>query len=73
VWVYDPVKKQRVLRIALQAWGLSLAVSRGKNPRLMVTNPIDMSLEMYEGLSGKFVKTITDFGQETPLMLHGSR
>ena len=48
VWVFDPVKKQRVLRIALQEWGLSLAASRGENPILMVTNPVDMSLETYD-------------------------
>jgi methylamine dehydrogenase heavy chain len=73
VWVYDPAKKQRVLRIPLQEWGLSLAVSRGEKPLLMVTNPTDMSLEMYDGLSGEFMRKITDFGQETPLMMHGSR
>ena len=73
VWVYDPAKKQRVLRIPMQAWGLSLAVSRGKNPLLMVTNPTDMSLEIYNGLTGEFLKTITGFGQETPLIMHGSR
>jgi methylamine dehydrogenase heavy chain len=50
-----------------------MAVSRGKTPQLMVTNPTDMSLEIYDGLSGEFVKTITGFGQSTPLMMHGSR
>jgi methylamine dehydrogenase heavy chain len=73
VWVFDAAKKQRVARIALQAWGLSLAVSRGKNPLLMVTNPIDMSMEVYDALNGKFLRTITAFGQETPLLLHGSK
>jgi methylamine dehydrogenase heavy chain len=73
VWVYDPAKKARVLRIPLQAWGLSLGVSRGKNPLLMVTNPTDMSVETYDGLTGAFVKTITDFGQETPLLINGAR
>jgi len=73
VWVFDPVKKARVARITLQAWGLSLAVSRGKNPLLMVTNPIDMSMEVYDALDGKFLRTITAFGQETPLTLQGSK
>jgi len=73
VWVYDPAKKQRVLRIPLKAWALSLAVSRGKEPLLMIANPTDMSLEIYDGQSGEFVRTITGFGQETPLMLYGSR
>jgi methylamine dehydrogenase heavy chain len=70
--VYDPKKQERVLRIPLQAWGLTLAVSRGSDPRLLVTNPVDMSLELYDGKSGEFIKTITGFGQETPLMLHGA-
>ena len=73
VWVYDAAAQKRVQRIKLQAWGLSLAVSRGENPLLMVVNPTDMSLEMYNTDSGKFIKTISGFGQETPLMVHGSR
>ncbi|MEE4143911.1 MAG: amine dehydrogenase large subunit [Halieaceae bacterium] len=73
VWVYDAAAKKRVQRIKLQAWGLTLAVSRGPDPVLMVVNPTDMSLEMYDTRSGEFIKTISGFGQETPLMVHGSR
>ncbi|QIB64574.1 amine dehydrogenase large subunit [Kineobactrum salinum] len=73
VWVYDGRKQERVQRIALREWGISLAVSRGSEPRLLVTNPMDMSLELYDGRSGEFIRTITGFGQETPLMLHGAR
>ncbi|MEX2489442.1 MAG: amine dehydrogenase large subunit [Pseudomonadales bacterium] len=73
VWVYDPEQQQRVLRVALEEWGVSLAVSRGPAPKLLITNPVDMSLELYDGLSGKFLKTITGLGQETPLMLHGAQ
>lgn len=73
VWVYDAAAQKRVLRIKLQAWGLTLAVSRGENPVLMVVNPTDMSLEMYNTRSGDFIKTIGAFGQETPLLVHGSK
>jgi methylamine dehydrogenase heavy chain len=73
VWVYDGAAKKRVQRIALKSWGLSLAVSRGENPVLMVVNPADMSLEMYNTGSGEFIRTISGFGQETPLMVHGSK
>ncbi len=73
VWVYDASLKKRILTIPLKAWGLSLALSRGENPRLLVTNPTDMSLELYDAQSGDFIRTITDFGQETPLMLYGSK
>ncbi|MEM1153842.1 MAG: amine dehydrogenase large subunit [Pseudomonadota bacterium] len=73
VWVYDAAEKKRVNRIVLQTWGLSLAVSRGDDPLLMVVNPTDMSLEMYKANSGEFIRTITDFGQETPLMVQASK
>ena len=70
VWVFDAAKKKRVKRIPVKEWGLSLAVSRGPKPRLMVVNPSDMSLEMYDPDSGDFIKKITDFGQQTPLTVH---
>ncbi|MEE8308263.1 MAG: methylamine dehydrogenase, partial [Gammaproteobacteria bacterium] len=73
VWVFDPQNQERLMRIALKEWGLSIAVSRGLDPLLMVTNPITMALEMYDAQSGEYIKTITDFGQETPLMMHGAR
>lgn len=72
VWIYDPIKKQRIKRIQLQVWGLSLGVSRGKSPRLMVVNPTDMSLEMYDPESGELIKTISGFGEMTPLHFRGS-
>lgn len=73
VWVYDPAEQARVARIALREWGLSLAVSRGSEPKLLVTNPVDMSLELYDVQSGEFIRTITDLGQNTPLMMYGAR
>ena len=49
------------------------ASTRGENPVLVGVNPTDMSLEMYDPGSGDFIRTISGFGQETPLMVHGSR
>jgi methylamine dehydrogenase heavy chain len=72
VWVFDSKKKERIKRIALKAWGLSLGVSRGDKPRLMVVNPTDMSLEMYDPETGEFIKTISGFGEMTPLSVRGS-
>lgn len=69
VWVYNPKKKSRVARIVLKEWGLSIAVSRGKQPRLLVTNPVNMGLELYDAQDGSYIRTLTDLGQETPLML----
>ncbi len=73
IWVFDPEARRRVLRIPLEAWGLSLAVSRGEEPKVLVTNPTDMSVELYDGLSGSFIKKLTGFGQETPLLLRGAQ
>ena len=72
IWVYDPAERERVQRIALREWGLSFAVSRGQQPKVLVTNPADMSVELYDGLSGDFIRKITGFGQETPLFLWGA-
>ncbi len=73
VWVFDPEQKTRVARIPLQEWGLSIAVSRGQQPKLMVTNPITMGLELYDAQTGAYIKTLTDLGQETPLMLQAAK
>lgn len=73
IWVFDPDARRRVLRIPLQEWGLSFAVSRGEEPKVLVTNPVDMSVELYDGLSGAFIRKITGFGQETPLLLLGAQ
>jgi len=73
IWVYEPDARRRVLRIPLKEWGLSFAVSRGQEPKVLVTNPVDMSVELYDGLTGEFIKKITGFGQETPLFLWGAQ
>lgn len=73
VWVFDPVGKKRVQRIALKEWGLSVTVSRGKNPLLLVTNPVDMSLETYDGQTGEFKKKMADLPLETPLLNYGAK
>ncbi len=73
VWVFDPLTQQRVQKIALQEWGLSIAVSRGETPLMMVTNPISMTLEVYQASSGDYVQSLDDLYQVTPLMLYGAR
>lgn len=73
IWIFDPNTRKRVQRIALKEWGLTFAVSRGSEPKVLVTNPVDMSVELYDGLSGEFIRKITGFGQETPLYLWGSK
>ena len=72
VWVADPKQKQRLRRIKLQNHGLSLAVTKGGEPLLVVTNS-DMNIDVYRAGSGEYIRTISGFGQETPLMLFGAQ
>ncbi|WP_230198511.1 amine dehydrogenase large subunit [Luminiphilus syltensis] len=70
VWVFDPGTQTLLRRIALQEWGLSIAVSRGPDPKMLVTNPVDMSVELYDATTGDFIRKLSDIGQETPLYLY---
>ena len=70
VWVYDAAGRQRVSRIKLKNWGLSVAVGGGDKPLLLVTDA-DMKLDVYDAGSGNFVRTIDGVGLETPLMAYG--
>jgi len=72
VWVFDVKKQQRVARYELNTWGVSVAVSRGKEPLMMVTNA-EMNLDIYQAKTGKFLRTISDKGMITPLEARGSR
>ena len=72
VWVVNPKTKQRVHRIKLRTLGVSLCVTKDQSPLLVVTNA-DMNLDVYNANSGAYIRTISKFGQETPLMLFGAR
>ena len=69
VWVFDMVAKQRLRAIDLPNFGISLALSRGARPKLVVTNG-DMNLDVLDARSGAFMQTISDFGNTTPLLLN---
>ncbi|NKB37757.1 MAG: amine dehydrogenase [Gammaproteobacteria bacterium] len=68
VWVYDVKKRKRTQRIPLKLPGLTIEVSKDNSPRLFVTN-VEMNIDVYDALSGEYLKTLSDFGQETPLIL----
>ena len=72
VWVVNPKTKKRLRRIELRTQGLSLCVTKDQDPLLVVTNT-DMNLDVYRAKTGSYIRTITGFGQETPLMLFGAR
>jgi methylamine dehydrogenase heavy chain len=72
VWVYDAAGRQRISRIKLKNWGLSVAVGGGDKPLLLVTDA-DMKLDIYDADSGNFVRTIDGVGLETPLIAYGMK
>jgi len=72
VWVFDTLKKERVDRIELQLPAISIALTRDEVPLLVATN-INMEIDVYASDSGEQLRTLTNFGQETPFMLHGAR
>lgn len=69
VWVYDPVAQRKVREIDLPNWGISLAVTRGDKPLLVVTNG-ELQLDVFDATSGELIQTIGDFGSDTPLLIH---
>ncbi|WP_240946237.1 amine dehydrogenase large subunit [Pseudomaricurvus alkylphenolicus] len=71
VWVYDLKKKKRIRTIAAPRWAVSIGVTRGKTPKLIVTNG-EMNLDIFDATSGEFIQTVSDFGNITPLLIHKS-
>lgn len=71
VWVYDVAKQARVQRIALKTWGVSIEVTGGDEPLLVVTNA-EMALDVYDARSGKYARTLAP-ALETPVLLHAVR
>lgn len=72
VWVYEVKKRERVQRIALKTWGVSIEATRGPDPLLVVTNA-EMGLDVYDATSGRYLRRLAHFGQETPVMIHSAR
>lgn len=68
VWVFDSETGRRVNRIALELPGLSINVTRDDEPLLVVSN-VNMQIDVYDATSGEHLRTLADFGQETPLTL----
>lgn len=69
VWVFDVEKKQRVSVIDTPNWAISIAVTRGENPLLIVTNG-ELNLDVFNAKDGSLLQTLADFGQTTPLLVN---
>ncbi len=72
VWVFDTDARRRIARIELQQPAISIEVTRDADPLLVATN-INMEIDVYDAGVGEHLRTIGNFGQETPLLLHGAR
>jgi methylamine dehydrogenase heavy chain len=72
VWVFDGEAESRVRRIELALPAISIAVTRDENPLLIATN-INMEIDVYDATSGNHLRTLGDFGQETPLILRAAQ
>ena len=66
VWVFDLEKKKRVNVIDTPEWAISVAVTRGDDPLLVVTNG-KLSLDVFNAKTGELVQNVGDFGNVTPL------
>ena len=71
VWVFDPKTRKRMGRYVLRNWGVSVEITRGKTPFLVVTNG-DMQLDIYDAGSGEWLKLIGGVA-DMPLNLHAVR
>ncbi len=71
VWVFDPEAGRRVSRIELAMPAISIAVTRDDRPLLVATN-VNMEIDVYDAASGDHLRTLGNFGQETPLILRGA-
>jgi methylamine dehydrogenase heavy chain len=72
VWVFDTDARRRINRIELQLPAISIEVTRDDEPLLVVTN-VNMEIDVYDAVDGEYLRTIGNFGQETPLLLHGAQ
>lgn len=72
VWVFDPATQSRVQRIALRRDAMSIEVTRGDDPYLVVVGP-DMSLDVYSANTGEWVRNIGGQIALTPFAVYAAQ
>ena len=72
VWAFDSASGRRLNRIAMELPALSINVTRDDQPLLVATN-VNMEVDVYDARSGEHLRTLGNFGQETPLTLWVAR
>ncbi|GAC18715.1 amine dehydrogenase large subunit [Paraglaciecola arctica] len=68
IWVFDVKSRTRIAKFDAPNWAVSVAVTRGKKPLVVVTNG-EMNLDIIDPITGKFIRTLSDFGNVTPIVL----
>ncbi len=71
VWVFDTATQSRLSRIILQSPAITIGLTRDDNPLLVTTN-INLEVDVYNADDGEYLRTMSDFGAETPFLLHGA-
>ena len=69
VWVFDVESRRRLRTVEIPNWAVSIEVTRGANPKLVVTNS-NMALDVFDAKTGEYIQTVADFGNMTPLLVH---
>ena len=72
VWVFDVKQRKRVQRIVLKNPGFTIELTRDADPLLLVVSR-KMNVDVYSASKGEYLRTLKEFGQETPLVLHAVR
>jgi len=72
VWVFDVATGKRIARHVLRNWGISIEVTSGEHPYLVVTNS-DFQLDIYSADDGKWLRMFGDHAVTMPMVLHAVR
>jgi methylamine dehydrogenase heavy chain len=68
VWVVDPAKKARTLRIALKGQSVAIAVTREATPHLVVAQA-GGAIDIYDAATGAFVRTLGATVAANPIVI----
>ena len=69
VWVFDVATGERSARYVLKKWGISIELTSGDHPCLVVTNG-DFQLDVYSADDGKWLRMFGDHAVTMPMVLH---
>jgi methylamine dehydrogenase heavy chain len=72
VWIYDLAQRQRLGRIVLKNWGISVGTTGTGDNRLLIVTNAELALDVYRIPDGEFVQTLNT-GAQTPFMVYGSQ